>query len=330
MTLSFDHPARLVLLLLCLPPLLGAGWRWRDTPSLTLFPLDRVSRIVDLSLRLLAALPIAAAVFGLAGLHAPGQRVAHGGRGAHIAIVLDRSLSMDEAFALRGERGQESKSEAASRMLSDFVTRRPHDSFALVAFSTAPIPVMPMTSRRQPILAAIGAMRLHALANTDIGGGIAMGLQQLALDPEEGARVILLVSDGAGAIPPQTRDLITSEARRLHIHLYYLYLRAGDDPPLADSANGESDLDRPAGLSVFFQTLGVPYLGFEARAPDAVQRAASRIEALETQPLIYFEQTQRQDLDAICYRVAAILLALGILAHLAERDLHAPDAEASP
>jgi mxaC protein len=321
MNIAIDHPLCLVLLALCIPPLFGAGWRWNATPSLMSIPADRVSRTLDIALRGLAALPIAAIVLGTAGLHAPGRLVTREARGAHVSIVLDRSLSMDEPFALRGEKGQESKTEAATRMLSALVGRRQHDSFALVAFSTAPIPVMPLTSHRAAIFAAIAAMGHHALANTDIGAGLAMGLAQLAPDPDEATRVILLVSDGAGAIPVPTRDLLRTQANRLHVHLYYLYLRAGDDPPLSDAADGETDLDHPSGLSTFLQNLGVPYQGFEARDPAAVEKAVRRIEALETSALTYTEMTKRRDLDIACYAIAALCLMLSLLAQLAEREI---------
>jgi mxaC protein len=321
MTLAFDHPAMLVLLVLCIPPLLGQGSRWLGFPALAGIPADPASTILDALLRLLASLPIAALVLGLAGLHQTERRIERSGQGAHVVIVLDRSLSMDEPFALRGEKAHESKTHAAVREIADFFARRPHDGFALVAFSTAPIVAMPLTDHREAVQAAIAAMDQKGLANTDIGAGLAMGLSLFAQDSPDATRVILFVSDGAGAIPDQTRDVIRAEAAAQHAHLYYLYLRAGDDPPLAEDLGGDVDLSRPAGLDAFFRGLGVPYLGFEARDAGAIEAAARRIEALETRPIAYAETVPRRDLALPCYAVAALCLALSLLAQLAERGL---------
>jgi mxaC protein len=107
---------------------------------------------------------------------------------------------------------------------------------------------------------------------------------------------------------------------REQAHLYYLYLRAGDDPPLAEDAAGDDDLSRPSGLDAFFRQLGATYQGFEARDPGAAEAAARRIDALETRPLAYSEILPRLDLDALCYKIAAVCLALSLLAQLAERE----------
>jgi mxaC protein len=320
MRLAVDHPYVLALLVGCLPPLLGFGWRWIGTASLITFPPDRASRIVDWILRTLAALPIAATVLGLAGLHEAQQSVERIGQGAHVVVVLDRSLSMDEKFGITGEKSHETKTAAAARMLADFFSRRPHDSFGIVAFSSSPIQAMPLTPHRDAVAAAIGAMRGPALANTEIGAALAIGLMQFERDAPGAARVLLLISDGAGAIPEQTRDYIKAEMARQQAHLYYLYLRAGDDPPLADDAAGDGDLSRPSGLDAYFRQLGTTYQGFEARNPGAAEAAARRIDALETRPIAYRETLPRLNLDAACYAFAAVCLSLSLLAQLAERE----------
>jgi mxaC protein len=321
MTIAVDHPFVLLLLVGCVPPLFGFGWRWPGFPSVIAVPRDRASRAMDWGLRILAALPVACIVLGLAGLHEGARTVERIGQGAHVVVVLDRSLSMDEKFALAGEKTKESKTEAAARMLGDFFAHRPHDSFGIVAFSSSPIQVLPLTAHREALAAAIAAMRQKALANTDIGAGLAVGLMQFARDPPGAARVLLLISDGAGAIPEQTRDYIRAEMAREQAHLYYLYLRAGDDPPLEEGGGESGDLSRPSGLDGFFRRLGATYAGFEARNPGAAEAAAARIDALETRPIVYRETHPRVDLDFACYEAAAICLAISVLAQMAERSV---------
>jgi mxaC protein len=317
--MAFDHPAILVLLVLCLPPLAGWGSRWSGIASVEVFPADLASSIVDMAVRVLAALPVAAIVLALAGVHAGPRSVWHSFTGAHVMVVLDRSLSMDEPFSLAGEKASESKTQAAARMLADFFARRPHDSFGLVAFSTSPILAMPLTGHRDAVAAAIAAMDGKGLANTEIGGGLALGLSQFTLDPPGATRVVLLVTDGAGVIPDATRAYIKAQARLQDAHLYYLYLRAGDDPPLAEDLGDSVNLGRPAGLDAYFRTLGVSYAGFEARDPDAVQRAARRIDALEARKIAVRDMLPRQDFSRICLGLAACCIMLGLLVQLAER-----------
>jgi mxaC protein len=316
-----DHPWVLLLLAACLPAFLGKGVRLNGFASVAGIPRDPVSEALDWMLRAIEMIALAAMVLGIAGLHDGPRSVERTGTGAHVVVVLDRSLSMDEPFALRGEKATESKSVAASRLLDSFFARRPHDSFGVVAFSTSPIPAMPLTAHREAVAASIEAMSRPGLANTDIGAGIALGLAQFDRDPPGAARVLVLVSDGAGAIDEATRAYIRAAQSRSGAHLYYLYLRSGDDPPLAEDVDESHNLERPAGLDTFFRSLGAFYQGFEARDAGAVAAATQRIAALETRQITYSESVKRRDLDGFCFAVAAICLCLSLLAQLAERGL---------
>ncbi len=249
MSLSVDHPWALFLLVACVPALLGSGARWLGFASLAAIPRDPLSGVVDATLRSFATLALAAIVLGIAGLHAGGGEVARIGTGAHVVVVLDRSLSMDEPFALRAEKGTESKSAAAARLLAAFFAQHPHDSFGIVAFSTSPIPAMPLTAHRDAIAASIRAMGRTGLANTDMGPGWHWGSHKTIATRAARRACLFLVSDGAGDITEATRAYIRKALTRSGAHLYYLYLRSGDDPPLAEKEDDSHSLDRPAGLT---------------------------------------------------------------------------------
>ena len=324
MHLALDHPWLLLLLLLCMPPLFGRGASWHGISSVTHMPADAASMVLDVLLRGLAAGAVACIVLGLSGLHRANTSILRQGTGAHIVLVLDRSLSMDEPFALQGKTATESKTAAASRLIGELFARRPHDEFGITAFSTQPIVVMPLTPHREAVAAALAAMRRKALANTEIGGGLATGLSMLAHDGGEAARVLLFVSDGAGIIPQATQDYLRVASVRQHVHIYYLYLRAGDDPPLLEDMTGRNDSSRPAALDEFFRGLGVPYRGFEADDPNAVAAATRMIDTLESKPSLYREVLPRRDFDSLCYQAALICLALCLLARLAEHEFSAP------
>jgi mxaC protein len=321
MNLALDHPWLLLMLAFALPPMLGRNATWHIYPSLTAAPADAASRGLDILLRLLATGTIIAIVLGLAGLHRRHDSVQHSGRGAHIVLVLDRSLSMDEPFALQGHKATESKTIAAARLIDQFFASRTQDSFAVVGFSTAAIQVLPLTSHRDAVAASLRAMRQKALANTNIGGGLATALHIFAQDDADATRVILLVSDGAGYIPESVQDEIRAEVLRQHVHIYYLYLRAGDEPPLTEDMGTHNDATHPAALDAFLRGLGVPYRGFEASDPAAIDSATNAIGALETRPITYTEMVPRRDYDRTCYAIASVCLALVLLARLAERDL---------
>jgi mxaC protein len=249
--------------------------------------------------------------------------VLRAGRGAHIVMVLDRSLSMDEAFAMRGGKAAMSKTQAAALLLGELFARRPHDQFGIVAFSTQAITVMPLTAHRPAIAAALAAMRQKALANTEIGGGLAEGLSLLARDAPDAPHVLIFVSDGAGIIPDATQDYLRQAAFAASVHLYYLYLRAGDEPALNEDISGRNDSTRPAALDAFFRSLGVPYHSFEAHDPGAVAAAVRLIDRLETRPVTYTEIVPRRDDRSACYGTAAFCLLLVLLARLAQRDFPA-------
>jgi mxaC protein len=318
--MSVDYPWVLVLLVACLPPLSGAAARTSSVSALTCVPTDGLSRTIDLMLRLLAAGAVAATVCGLAGLHRGAGTIERTGRGAHILLVLDRSLSMDEGLALTGQKAHMSKTAAATHLIEAFFARRPHDSFGLVAFSTQPIPDMPLTEHREAMAAAMSAMRQKALANTDIGAGLEAALAMFKSDDPLASRVILFVSDGAGRIPDGVQADLRIKMLLQRIHLYYLYLRSGDSPALSGDVSGRSDLTQPAALHAFFRSLGIPYRGFEASDPGAIAAATEAIGRLENQPVTYHETVPRVGYEGLCYASAAVFLLIVLLSRLAERD----------
>jgi mxaC protein len=322
--MSFDHPWVLPGLLLCVPALAGGTVRWMKVSSVGPLPRDWLSSLVDIVLRLLPAAAIAAAVFGLAGLHRGAGSVERTGRGAHIVLLLDRSLSMDEGLALTGEKARMTKTAAAADLIEAFFARRPNDAFGLVAFSTQPIPVMPLTEHRDAIAAAMAAMRQKGLANTDIGAGFLAALKLFDGDDPAASRVVLFVSDGAGHIADAVQADLRTRMLLERIHLYYLYLRSGDSPPLSAEGAAHNDLSQPAALDSFFRSLGIPYRGFEASDPDAVVAAVDEVGRLENRQVMFHETVPRIGFEGLCYGLAAGCLLLTLLARLAECDFPAP------
>jgi mxaC protein len=335
MNVAFETPLVLVLLPLALLPLIFAVQRTQGYPSLAAVAPDGLSRAVDIGLHALGALAIGALIAAIAGVHLKGQTIERVGEGAHVVLLLDRSRSMDDTFAGQpaGD-GETSKSAAARRLLRDFVDRRLHDRFGVAAFSTLPMYVLPITSHKDAVLAAVDAITRPGLAYTNVGLGLSLALSMHEQDPTAASRAILLVSDGAAVIDRRVQERLRAQIAKRPVNLYWLYLRSAGAPGIFDKP-GPDVPDTPQALperhlNLFFHTLRVPYRAFEAENPQAVADAIAEIDKLERNPIRYQERIPEKDLAWLAYAVAAAALALLLLAKLLEVRLEAGAAAPLP
>lgn len=331
--LGVDRPLVLILLVLALLPFAAGPFRGTRVPALALAPADGASAALGIGLRIAAAGAIAALVLGLAGLHRREETVMRIGSGARLMLLFDRSASMDNTFANRQPgQGEESKSAAAKRLLMDFLARRPRDRIGVAAFSTSPMPVLPLTDRHDAVAAAVAAIDRPGLALTDVGRGLALALQAFEDNPAETTGAVLLVSDGAALIDPRVQAALRDAVRRQPVRLYWLFLRTAGARGIFDKPEAPGE-DTPQmmperHLDIFLKSLGVPYRAFEAGSPEAVAQAIAEIDRQEAAPMLHAERIARRDLDRLCFALAAGALALVTTAKLAERDLGArPRAE---
>lgn len=315
MTFAFENPAVLAALILLLLPLYSTGVNVKAYPWLELLPPDPLSLTFATLLRFLGGITFVALIFGLAGLYQKEQQIERIGHGAHIVILFDRSNSMDNTFAGKTPSGQEeSKTSAASRLLSSFVEQRKQDRIGVAGYSTSPLYIIPLTDNKEAIQAAISATATPALAYTNISKGLALALSYFDNQPLTGSRVVFLVSDGAAAVDPDTELELRKTFKQQHVSLYWLFLRTANSPGIFQSAedprNDNADAMPERYLHLFFNSLNIPYRAYEAENPQAMQRAINDISQLENKLLHYFEQIPKQDLSDDCYRLAAMLLAV--------------------
>ncbi len=346
MSLPFDLtdlPFTWPWLLLALPLSLLLGWRRAQLSlphsSLALLPADRLSELFDFSLRVLAVLAGAAALLGMAGLHRPAYDVERVGQGAEIAMLVDRSLSMDQPFitadSLKMPKGGDmdtfirsihkerpSKQQTARRMLAEFAAERRNDRFAMTVFSTLPIPVLDFTGKQAAVQAAIRAGEVgRGLAETDIGLGLLASIELFRDRPYSGSRIVMLVSDGGDKLDVETQELIAQQMRDLRITLYWLYIRSLRSPGLADAPAGDSKSAETAPeyfLHQFFKSMGTPYRVYEAESPEALKRAMADVRRLESMPITYVDTIPKRDLSQWCYGVALGLVLLLLAAKTME------------
>lgn len=307
-------------------PLCGLPWWWTGRRTVTyswcgLLPEDGYSRVWDRALRALPVVALAAIVLGLAGLHREAQRIERVVTGAHIVILLDRSSSMNENFAGRYLDGARpgAKTNVASRILAEFVRRRTHDLFAVVDFGSAPVYVTPLTQDRVAVEAAIHAADRRGRGVTNIAPALSLALEHFRGQPRSGARVILLVSDGAARMEPEQREWLRRRFVDDQVTLYWLYLRTPRAASLSQEHGAADETTTPElFLHHYFQSLGVTYRAYEAENPAALERAIADVGEVSNRPLHYMEVLPRRDLAAWCYAMAAVCAALWIAASALE------------
>jgi mxaC protein len=322
------EPGFLWLLLLAPLPFLVSALRKASFPSLDAVPKDPASAVLSFVLKAAAVIAIVAAVIALARPYRLAQSVKLLATGAHVVITMDRSLSMD--FTMDDDEvlgDKQSKTQIAGRLLMDFVGRSPHDQFGVVAFSSAPVFVLPISGHRDAVKAAITALMRLGIEGTNVGLGLELAVRMIGQDRNATAPVVLLVSDGeyggAGFFSVNVQESLREEFRSENAHLYWLFLRshAGNEDVFDPPPHGQEDSPstKPERhMDLFFKSLGVTYRVFWADSPRAIQDAVAEIDRLETRPVTYFEQIPRKDVTPFAYAIAACASLLLVMAKLAE------------
>ncbi|MGO1765909.1 hypothetical protein CAP48_14280 [Advenella sp. S44] len=323
--IAVDFPYMLLLLPGSLLPFFlrprrVSGWPWLGTAG-----SDRLSEAVDILLRILGFLALLVLILCLAGLHMKGGSIQKLGTGAHMVLLIDRSSSMNSSFDGDIPSGEEeSKAAAAKRLLKGFAKQREQDRIGMVAFSTMPMYVLPLTDNSQAVDAAINAIDRPGLSYTDIGRGLAMALSQFDEDNDPlASRVIFLVSDGAAVVDMRVQNALKQALALRPIRLYWLFLRTPGSPGIGDMPS-DPDKDTPQAmperhLDIFFKSLGVPYRAFEAENVEEVAEAIAEIDKQEKAPLQYTEHIPRRDLSGYLSGLAAVILAVLLMVHCAQR-----------
>ena len=331
MTLEVSHGWVLSLLVLAAVPALRPPVPAIPYSSIGLVPVDPLSRWIDGVLRAVGAATLASLVLAASGLHRPAYEVERIGRGAHMVLLVDRSTSMDRPFAIRRANGagsggrHQSKGEVARELLSQFVAERRNDRFGMVVFSTFPIPVLRPTDHHEVVHASIAAGNVgRGLAETDIGAGLEQALQYFEGKPYTGARIVVLVSDGAGEISQTQRLRIAHRVRRLRVSLYWIYIRSARGPVIFDStesggATVAEQMSPERALHMFFSGMGSAYKAYTAESPEDLERAIADVNRLQNLPVRYRETIGRRDLSSECLAAALVGLALLLVAKLLER-----------
>ena len=312
--MSFSTPWVLWLLPLAVLPLILERVHSRNYSWLEMLPGDPLSDLIGFVLKALAVLTLLFIIVGLAGPHSKQQYAEHVGVGAQIALVLDRSASMDDPFVGSNDgRVGETKSVAASRLITDFVKSRKNDMFGMITFSNSAMYVLPLTENREAIIAAVQATAGNALFQTNIGSGLTSGAGLFDKVPDSGSRALILLSDGAGRIDANTQQKIRDWFDRFHISLYWIVLRQPGGLSIFDTTfkpREDAALPPEIELNEFFQTLKSPFHAYEAEDPKSLALAMNDINQREKKPIRYLERIPGNDYANHCFLLAAIMVGL--------------------
>ncbi len=310
----FLNPWLLWLLPLTAIPFLLNRSHSRQYSWVAMLPHDPLSNLIGLLLKILAVLALIFIVLGLAGPHSLQQKIERIGVGAQIALVLDRSASMDDPFSGSNDgRVGETKSVAASRLMMEFVKSRKNDMIGMVTFSNSAMYVLPLTDSREAVIAAIQATNGGALFQTNIGSGLTSGVSLFDNVPDSGSRALILLSDGAGRMDANTQQKLRDWLSRLHISLYWIVLRQPGGLSIFDVNYVRPEnaaLPAEIELNDYFKTLSTPFKAYEAEDPKSLAAAIADINQKERKPIRYFEKIPGKDFTSLCFLIAAIMIGI--------------------
>ncbi|MGZ8271782.1 MAG: vWA domain-containing protein [Methylophilus sp.] len=312
--MAFSQPWMLWLLPLALLPLVFQRTHSKNYSWLEMLPSDPLSNLIGLILKILAVCILTSIIVGLAAPHSHQQEIERIGVGAQIALILDRSASMDDPFSggVNTTVG-ETKSAAASRLITQFVKSRNNDMIGMITFSNSAMFVLPLTENKDAVIAAVRATAGNALFQTNIGSGLTSGAGLFDKVPDSGSRAVILLSDGAGRIDANTQEKIKEWFDRLQIGLYWIVLRQPGGISIFDkNYKPQDDQPLPAEIELyeFFKTLKTPFNAYEAEDPKTLQLAIDDINRKEKKPIKYLEKIPGRDFSNYFFIAAAIMIAL--------------------
>lgn len=214
-------------------------------------------------------------------------------KGVDIVIALDISGSMLALDFL-----PQNRLGAAVRVAKDFVSKRPNDRFALVAFSEYALTASPLTFDHASMISALEKLNVNMDASgTAIGMGLAKAVARLK-DSKAKSKIIILITDGVnntGEIDPISAARM---AKALDIKVYPIGVGSGGLVPFPFDDPFFGTRNIPTLIELDMHTLNqiaqISGTGSAAKATDASQlktimSALDRMEKTEHSAKIHYQ-----------------------------------------
>ncbi len=314
---------------LYLLPLIVLPWVTRKQEKTVVWsqfvPVDPVSNFIGVAFKVLASIGLASLIFALAGPYFPEKQVDRIGEGAEVVVLVDRSRSMDDAFAIKGQLlmasvgKSDSKRRVAKKYLQEFIDKRPDDRFGFVLFSDKALDLLPLTYNKDTIRATVDASALgKGLSETNIAKALVKAAEMYEGQTYRGSRTVVLVSDGGQEFSEEAKQKISELYKQHNLTLYWLYMRSITGMTL-DAKPGDNKLwtDTPERkLHTFFKSLGIPYRPFEIGSMKAFSEAMDTIDKQQYQTLIVQETLPKEDKSTVFMIVAMLVMLILLLAQL--------------
>lgn len=286
-------------------------------------PVDPLSNIIGLMFKTLASLILMCLILSLAGPYLPEKKVERVGEGAEVVVLVDRSRSMDDAFAIKGQLlmasvgGTDSKRRVAQKYLQEFIDKRPDDRFGFVLFSNKALDLLPLTYNKATIHATVDASAIgKGLSETNIANALIKAAEMYQDQTYRGSRIVVLVSDGGQVFSEEAQQKITELYKQQNLTLYWLYMRTLTGMTL-DKKAGENErwgTTPERKLHTFFKSMEIPYRPFEIGSMKSFSEAIDAIDKQQYQTLIVEETLPKEDKTSLFLLTALSLIVILLLA----------------
>ncbi|WP_047532642.1 vWA domain-containing protein [Methylotenera sp. N17] len=309
------NPWAFALLPIALLPFWLKGHQGKMYTWLEMLPEDLLSDRLNLAVKVITALLLVTIVIALASPRGHDEKIQRTGKGAQTVMVIDRSVSMDHPFAGDSSgNAAEIKSDAARRIITQFIDSRPVDMMGVVGFTNSALYGIKITTNRDAIHAAILAATSPSLNQTNIGAGLTEAVGLFDKIQSSGSRAIILLSDGAGKLSPRVKFLLSERLKSRGLSIYWIMLREPGEPSIFSKEEyEETRVPNSIVLHKYFQSLGLKYKAYEADNPETLQSAISDIDAREKKAIKYNETIAGYDYSRL-FIIIAFVLGLFIVA----------------
>ena len=260
--------------------------------SFMVLPKNKTAVLLRRFERGFAALLIASLALGAADIRFLDVKAEGVREGAQVCFVRDRSGSMYTAWSEVGEK--ELKIVIANRLIERFVRERSGDQYCLVDFGSAAVTKSTLTFDKEDFIEIV-RMAPNDLSSTVIDQPIAQALKILPAGKSVNAKVIVLISDGAGrlhSIPEFVRLM-----RESQISFWFIFI--GSDFEWSNTPVQE-----------LVQGLGSYGKKFKAEDPKQLADAMNQVRSMVRGLIHHPAEVREYPLDRIFYGSALVLISV--------------------